>query len=106
MPKYLVTGSYSLEGLKGVIKEGGSARMDALKQLVEANGGTLEAAYFAFGPDDYVFICDLPDNVTAAALTVAAAATGTVSPKLTVLLTPEEVDAATKKVVSYRAPGQ
>jgi uncharacterized protein with GYD domain len=77
-----------------------------LKQLVEAEGGSLEAAYFAFGGDDYVFICELPDNMTAAALAIAVTATGTVEPKFTVLLTPEEVDAAAKKVVSYRAPGQ
>jgi uncharacterized protein with GYD domain len=102
----MVQGSYSLEGLKGVLAEGGTSRINALKQPIEAEGGTLEQAYFTFGSDDYVFICDLPDNMTMAALTMAAAATGMVKPKTTVLLTPEEVDAATKKVVSYRAPGQ
>jgi hypothetical protein len=48
----------------------------------------------------------LPDNVTAAALSLMSAATGAINAKTTVLLTPEEVDAATKTAVDYRPPGQ
>lgn len=105
MPKYMVTGSYSLDGLEGVLKEGGTGRLQATKQLVEAAGGRVEAYYFTFGETDFVLIADLPDNVTAAALVMTGAASGALNAKTTVLLTPEEVDAATKKSVDYRPPG-
>jgi len=106
MPKYLVTGSYTAEGLKGVLKEGGSGRRQAVESAVKAMGGRLEAYYFAFGDSDVVSIVDVPDNVTATALSMGIAATGTVRTRTTVLLTPEEVDQATKKTLSFRAAGQ
>ncbi|HLE81649.1 MAG TPA: GYD domain-containing protein [Dehalococcoidia bacterium] len=107
MAKYLVKATYSQEGLKGVIKGGGSARRAALTQSAQSVGGKLEAFYFAFGKDDVYLIVDAPDNVSVAALTLAAGASGSVSRLETVvLLTPEEVDQAAKKTVTYRAPGQ
>jgi uncharacterized protein with GYD domain len=106
MPKFLVTGSYTVDGLKGVLKEGGSGRRNAVEAAVKAMGGSLEAYYFAFGDNDVVTIIDVPDNVSATALSMGIAATGTVRTKTTVLLTPEEVDAATKKTLSFRAAGQ
>lgn len=106
MPKYMFSGSYSLEGLQGVFKEGGSGRLEATRRVIEAAGGTVESYYFAFGSDDFVLIADLPDNVTAAAISLVGAASGSIKPRVTVLLTPEEVDAATKKTVDYRPPGQ
>jgi len=106
MPKYLVTGSYTAEGLKGVLKEGGSGRRQAVESAVKAMGGRLEAYYFAFGDNDVVSIVDVPDNVIATALSMGIAATGTVRTRTTVLLTPEEVDQATKKTLSFRAAGQ
>ncbi len=106
MPKYLVQGSYTLEGLKGVLKEGGSARKAAVESAVKAMGGHVEAFYFAFGDNDVVVIAEIPDNVTAAALALGIGATGTVSTKTTVLLTPDEVDQATKKTISFRAAGR
>jgi uncharacterized protein with GYD domain len=105
MAKYMFTGTYSLDGLQGVLKEGGTGRHKATKKVMEAAGGKLESYYFMFGSDDFVAIVDLPDNVTAAALSMMSAATGAINPKTTVLLTPEEVDAATKTAVDYRAPG-
>lgn len=68
-------------------------------------GGTLETFYFAFGADDVYAIAQLPDNVTAAAVSLAVTAAGAAHSSVVVLLTPEEVDAATKKTVAYRAPG-
>jgi uncharacterized protein with GYD domain len=106
MPKYLSMGSYTVEGLKGVLKEGGTARRNAVESAVKALGGHLEAYYFAFGDADVVVISDVPDNVTAAALAIGIGSTGTVSVKTTVLLTPEEVDKATKKTLQFRAAGQ
>jgi uncharacterized protein with GYD domain len=106
MPKFLSTGSYTAEGLKGVLKEGGTGRRKAVEAAVKGLGGHLEAFYFAFGDADVYVISDVPDNVTAAALAIGISATGTVGVKTTVLLTPEEVDAATKKTLAFRAAGQ
>ena len=106
MAKYLVTGSYTAEGLKGLLNEGGSGRRKAVETAVKAMGGHLEAYYFSFGGDDVVSIVDLPDNVTAAALAIGISSTGTVGTKTTVLLTSQEVDEATKKTLSFRAAGQ
>jgi uncharacterized protein with GYD domain len=107
MAKYLVKANYSQDGLKGVIKGGGSARRAALAQAAQSVGAKLEAFYFAFGETDVYLIIDAPDNVSMTALTLTAGASGSVSHVETVvLLTPEEVDAATKKTVAYRAPGQ
>jgi uncharacterized protein with GYD domain len=50
-------------------------------------------------------VVDLPDNVTATALSLAVNKSGAVSSKTAVLLTPEEMDQASKKVLDYRAPG-
>lgn len=61
----------------------------------------LEAFYFAFGDDDVVGICELPDNETAAAFALETSASGRVS----VLITPEEVDRAREKKSGWRAPG-
>lgn len=106
MPKYMVQGSYSVAGIKGVLAEGGSARVAEVRNLIEAAGGKLEAMYFTFGSDDFVILADGTDNVTAAALTMTVASTGAATNRTTVLLTAEEIDAAAKKAVSYRPPGQ
>ena len=106
MAKYLVTGSYTSEGLKGLLKDGGSARRKAVEEAVSSMGGRLEAYYFAFGDNDVVTIIDVPDHVTAAALAIGISSTGTVGAKTTVLLTPEEIDEATKKTLSFRAAGR
>lgn len=105
MPKYLITGSYSTQGIKGVIAEGGTGRVAAVRSLLEKLGGTLESMYFAFGSDDWYITVDLPDNVSAATASLTVAATGSINPRVVVLLTPEEVDAAARKTPDYRAPG-
>jgi len=106
MPKFLIQANYKPEGLKGVLKEGGTGRRKAVEQVMAAFGGKLESFYFAFGDIDAFVIVDAPDNVTAAAVAMAVNATGLVSSTTTPLLTPEEVDQATKKSVAYRGPGQ
>jgi uncharacterized protein with GYD domain len=105
MPKYLFYGSYTPEGLKGLIAEGGSKRIEAAKQALGSVGGTLEAFYFAFGDNDFYIIVDLPDNVSTTAITMAGNVSGTFGIKTVVLLTPEEIDAAVKKSVDFRPPG-
>jgi len=106
MAKYLFHGAYTLDGIRGVMKEGGTSRRDAVSRLIGGLGGTLESFYFAFGSDDFYITVDLPDNVSAAAIAMTVGAAGGASSDTIVLLTPEEVDRATKVSVPYRAPGQ
>jgi uncharacterized protein with GYD domain len=105
MPKYLIAGSYTQQGLQGVMKEGGTGRRAALEKAIQGAGGKLDALYFAFGDDDVYLICDAPDNASIASVALAAGAAGGATTKTTVLLTPEEVDEATRKSVDYRPPG-
>lgn len=106
MPKYLVQFNYTSEGTKGLLKEGGTGRRAATEKLVKSLGGTLEAYYFAFGESDGFVIADLPDNISMAAVALTVSASGVVAVKTTVLITPEQVDEATKKTPSYRPPGK
>ena len=105
MATYLLQVSYTTDGLKGVLREGGSSRRTMVDGMVKSLGGTLESFYYAFGDDDVYATAQLPDNVTAAAVSLAVSASGAARSKVVVLLTPEELDAATKKSVGYRAPG-
>jgi uncharacterized protein with GYD domain len=105
MAKYLIQGNYTAEGIKGVLKEGGTGRKEAVSAALKGLGGRIESMYYAFGDTDVYVIVEAPDNVTAAALAMGVAATGTVGIKTTVLLTIEEVDQATKKTLSYRPAG-
>ena len=106
MPKYLVQVNYVGEGIKGLLKEGGSSRRDVAKKAVKSLGGKVEAFYFAFGDHDAYMIIDVPDHSAATKLALTVGASGAVAVKTVVLMTPEEVDAATKKPMSYRAPGK
>jgi len=105
MGKYLFHGSYTIEGTKGVIREGGSGRVKAVEALAKSAGGRLESFSFGFGNDSYYIICELPDNEAAAAISMTVGAAGAASVSTVVLLTPEQVDAAAKRSPSYRAPG-
>ena len=105
MPKYLFEAKYTAEGAKGILHDGGTARRAAVEKAVSGLGGRLESFYFAFGGADAFVIADLPDNVTAAAMALAVGQSGKASTKTIVLLTPEDVDAASKKSVVYRGPG-
>lgn len=107
MPKYLFTGRYTPDGLRGVIKDGGTGRRTAVAQVFESVSGRLEALYYAFGSDDFFITADLPDNVSAMAVAVEVGATGAASNlKTIVLISPDEVDQAVKKQPRYRAPGR
>ena len=106
MPKYLCHANYVGGGVKGLLKEGGTSRVAAVKEMVKSLGGTLETFYYAFGETDAYVIVDVPDNITAAAIALIVNASGTATVKTTVLMTPEEVDQAVKKTPSYRPPGQ
>jgi uncharacterized protein with GYD domain len=106
MGKYLFHGSFTADGLRGIIKDGGTARTKAVATLAESLGGSLESYYFAFGDDSYFVVVDLPDDEAAAACALAVNASGAVSNSTIKLLTPAQVDAAVKLAPNYRAPGQ
>ena len=105
MPKYLFQASYTAEGIGGLLKEGGSARVASITELINDLGGTLETCYYAFGEDDVYGIADLPDEETAVALSLVVSASGAVAVKTTVLLDPATIDAAAEKSANYRPPG-
>ena len=107
MARYLFQASYSSEGIKGVLKEGGTGRRAAVEAALKSLGGKLESFYYGFGETDVYVIVDGIDNTAAAAFSMGVASTGALqSVKTTVLLTPEEIDTAGKKAMSYRAPGR
>jgi len=105
MAKYLIQGSYTASGSKGLLKEGGSGRKKAVERAVKGLGGKVEAIYWTFGDHDTVLIVDLPDNTAATALSLAVASAGAVRISTTPLITQQEVDAACKQSVKYRPPG-
>jgi uncharacterized protein with GYD domain len=106
MAKFLFQASYTLEGTKGLVKEGGSSRRTAVEQMAKGLGGKLESFYFAFGETDVYIVVDLPDAASAAAISLSVNAAGGAKVTTTHLMTPEEMDSASKKSVQYRAPGR
>ena len=98
--------TYTAEGAKGVLKDGGSKRRQAAEAALKSVGGKVDSFYFAFGENDVYAVVDAPDNVSVAAASLTIGASGAVRTKTIVLLTPEEVDQAVKKAPSYQAPGR
>jgi Uncharacterized conserved protein len=105
MGKYLIRGSFTQDGLRGILKEGGTGRRTAVAALAESVGGSLESYYFAFGDDSYFIVCDMPDDEAAASIALTVGASGAVSISTVKLLTPEQIDIAVKRSPTYRAPG-
>ncbi|MCZ7457890.1 GYD domain-containing protein [Streptomyces sp. WMMC940] len=105
MPKYLVRASYSAEGTKGLLTEGGTGRREAVEQVLRSCGGTLEWMYFAFGDDDLYLVLDMPDAVSMAATSMKVRATGAITSRAVPLLSVEDIDAAARTRVDFRPPG-
>ena len=105
MPKFLLQVNYTLDGVRGVLAQGGTARQAAAEAAAASVGGTVESFHFAFGGTDAYVVADLPDNVAAAAVGLAVSAGGGATTNTVALLTPAEVDAAVAKQVGYRPPG-
>lgn len=105
MPKYLIEASYRSEGVSGLLKEGGTGRRGAIDTLCQSLGGTVESFYFVFGERDVIFIADLPDNTSAAALAYRINATNAAVVRTSVLLSPQEIDQAVTLTSTYRPPG-
>ena len=107
MPKYLVEGRYTLDGVKGLVREVTTGRRVDIAKMIESAGGKLEAFYFAFGDADFYIVFDAPDNVSAAALSVVANQSRFVTSKIVILMTADEMDQAIKKTaaVAFLPPG-
>jgi uncharacterized protein with GYD domain len=105
MPKFLVEGTYTAEGLRALAKDKASGRLAAVKDALASLGGKLEGLYYSLGEADIYAFCDCPDHVTAAALALAASSSGLIRTKTIALLTVEEADRALAMKSSYRAPG-
>lgn len=106
MAKFLVKASYTTEGAKGFLKDGGTGRRAAVTKMIEGLGGSVESFYFSFGDADVYVVLDLPNSTAAAALSLAVNSQGSVELQTIPLLTAEEMDDATKQSVEYRAPGR
>ncbi|MET4093867.1 GYD domain-containing protein [Arthrobacter sp. UYCu712] len=106
MTKYLFEANYVGDGIKGLMREGGTKRREALVEALNSVGGTLESFYYAFGDTDVLGVFEIPDQSDAAALSLMINSTGSVNVHLKPLMTPEDLDKAARKTLSYRAPGQ
>jgi uncharacterized protein with GYD domain len=106
MTKYLFEANYVGEGIRGLMREGGTKRRDALVDALKSVGGTLECFYYAFGERDVLGVFEVPAPADAAALSLMINSSGSVNVRLKPLLTPEDLDDAAKKTPTYRPPGQ
>ena len=106
MAKYLLRVSYTADGAKGLLKDGGSKRRSAAEKLAESVGGRIESFYFAFGDTDAYVVAEVPDASSAAAVALTVSASGGASIQTTVLMTPEQIDEASRKSTQYTPPGR
>ena len=106
MAKFLIKASLTADGVKGLLKEGGSSRKKAVEKMIADLGGKLESFYFSFGCYDVYAIGEFPDEASAVASALTINATGLVSVETTVLIEPAVIDKAVKKTVNYRGPGK
>ena len=105
MPKYLIKVAYTAEGTRGLLKEGGTGRRAAIQKVMESVGGQIESFYYAYGEDDAYLIVEVPDATSGLAVSLVVNASGAVRLSTVPLITPEELDAACKASLPYRAPG-
>ena len=106
MTKYLFEANYVGEGIKGLMREGGTGRRDAVVEALKSVGGQVESFYFAFGETDVLGVFEVPEQADALALSLMINSTGAVNLRLKPLITPEDLDEAAKRTPSYRPPGQ
>jgi len=106
MPRYLIHGTYTSDGLKGLIKDKASGRKAAVQASLKSLKGKLECMYYALGADDVILIVELPDNSAVAGLSATVGASGMVNVRTASLLTVEEMDQGLALAVKYHAPGQ
>lgn len=106
MAKFLFLTNYTPDGAKGLVKEGAASRRGVLDAMAKSVGGRIESFYFALGDIDAIVVADLPDMAAATAIAVTVNQSGAARVRTISLLTPEEMDQAAKKPVTYRPPGR
>jgi uncharacterized protein with GYD domain len=105
VPRYMFIVNYAPQGAKALMEAGGSARRSAVEKTASSLGGRLETFDFALGPDDAYTIVELPDERAATALALTVNSSGLTRVRTTVLLSPEDVDAAAQLKPDYSPPG-
>ena len=106
MAHYLFQVAYTNEAWATQVKNPQN-RLELVRPVVERLGGKVVDAWFAFGDYDVVLICDMPSNVSAAALSMAATAGGAMKAiKTTPLMTIAEGIDAMKRAgdAGYQPP--
>lgn len=106
MPYYLLQAAYTPDAWAAMVKNPQN-RLEAVRPVVERLGGRVEGGWLAFGEYDAILICQMPDNVSAAAFSMAASAGGAVKAvKTTPLMTVEEGIQAMRKAAGagFRPP--
>src|SRR6476661_10046753 len=106
MAHYLVQAAYTSDAWS-VLVDNPQDRSEPVRRMTEEAGGSLESFYLAFGDFDVVAIVELPDDATAAAVSIATSAAGAIRQiKTTPLITAEDaVSALTKaKTIAYEPP--
>ncbi len=106
MNKYLIKATYNSNGIKGLIQEGGSVRRASIEKMAQEMGGKIESFYYALGGEDAYIIAEIPDDISTTTIGLTVNASGLVKVSMTALLTPSDIDAASKKSIVYRAPGK
>jgi uncharacterized protein with GYD domain len=96
--------SYTVEGIEGLLRGGCAKRRLVVQRLVESLGGRLEMFDYALGNDDAIIVAQLPNTVSAIAVSMVVNAGGGATVKTSVLVTPEEVDEAAAKRATYTPP--
>jgi uncharacterized protein with GYD domain len=110
MAKYAFFFTYSSEAWARMMKSPGD-RTAAVRQLTESVGGRLESAYWMFGAHDGFVVADVPDSVSAAAVSVAVGSSGSFKHLEThELLTQDQLgqvlSRASDSTKAYQPPGQ
>jgi len=90
MSKFLMQVSMTQDGAKGLARDGGTKRKQAAEQFFKSVGGKLEVFYYAFGDTDVFAIVDFPDNVSAAAISLAGNGAGQAKSKRRYSLHPKK----------------
>jgi uncharacterized protein with GYD domain len=90
MAYYSLLAAYTPLGWAALLKDP-QHRLEAIRPVIERLGGSVVNGWFMFGEYDLLVICELPDNVSAAALSMAISAGGAVKAvKTTPLMTFED----------------
>ena len=106
MPFYLIQASYGVQTTASLIKNP-QDRAAAIRPMIERMGGKLHGLWLAFGKYDVVAITEMPDNVGAAAISMAIGSSGAMSAyRTTPLMTMAEATDAMKKAggAGYQPP--